>query len=95
VIADGGTRRDGSDRDGRWWHPARWRQPQQSNGGAPSRWSQSACLPGRCGSRTVVRKDRANAAEELGDEDGGVALRLGTVDPLQRCGANLRKRGQE
>jgi hypothetical protein len=29
-------------------------------------------------------------AEELGDEDGGVALSLGAVDPLQRRGASLR-----
>jgi hypothetical protein len=27
-------------------------------------------------------KDRADAAEELGDEDGGLALRLGAIDPL-------------
>ena len=42
-----------------------------------------------------MSKDRANAAEELGDEDGGVALRLGAVDPLQRRGANMRGRGRE
>jgi hypothetical protein len=40
-----------------------------------------------------MRKDRADAAEELGDEDDVVALCLGAVDPLQRCGANLRGRG--
>jgi hypothetical protein len=34
----------------------------------------------------AVRKDRADAAEELGDKDGDVALRLGAVDPLQRTG---------
>jgi hypothetical protein len=28
----------------------------------------------------------ASVVEELGDEDGGVALRLGTVNPLQRVG---------
>lgn len=33
-----------------------------------------------------MRKNRANAAEELGDEDGNMALRLGVVDPLQRHG---------
>jgi hypothetical protein len=37
-----------------------------------------------------MMKDRADAAEELGDEDGGVALRLGIVDPLlHQRGANL------
>jgi hypothetical protein len=40
-----------------------------------------------------MRKGRADAAEDLGDKDGGVALRFGVVDPLHRCGANLR--GQE
>jgi hypothetical protein len=40
-----------------------------------------------------MRKDRADAAEELGDGDDVVALCLGAVDPLQRCGANLRGRG--
>jgi hypothetical protein len=29
-----------------------------------------------------MRRDRADAAEELDDEDSGVAVRLGTVDPL-------------
>jgi hypothetical protein len=37
--------------------------------------------------------DRLRAVEELGDEDGGVALCLGTVNPLQRRGANLHRRG--
>jgi hypothetical protein len=31
-----------------------------------------------------VRKNRVDAAEELGDENGGVALCLDAVDPLQR-----------
>jgi len=34
----------------------------------------------------------AGTSEELGYEDGGVALRLGVVDPLQRREANMRKR---
>jgi hypothetical protein len=29
--------------------------------------------------------------EELDDEDNGVALRIGAVDPLQRCGVNMRR----
>jgi hypothetical protein len=41
----------------------------------------------------MVRKDRADTAEELGDGDDVVALRLGAIDPLQRRGANLRGRG--
>jgi hypothetical protein len=35
----------------------------------------------------------ASVAEELGDEDGGLALHLGVVNPLQ-CGANLPGRGR-
>ena len=34
--------------------------------------------------------DEAGMAEELGDEDGGVALHLGAVDPLQWTGARAR-----
>jgi hypothetical protein len=32
----------------------------------------------------------ANAAEGLDDEDSGVALRLGAVDPIQWRGVNMR-----
>jgi hypothetical protein len=32
----------------------------------------------------------ADAVEELGDKDGGLALRISAVDPLQRHGANMR-----
>jgi hypothetical protein len=49
---------------------------------------------GHCGSGTAVRKGRADSAKELGDEDGGVALRLGAIDPLQRRGVNLHGRGR-
>jgi hypothetical protein len=62
------------------------------DGGAPPWWNQQAGLPGRCGSRAAVRKNRANPAEELGDEDGDMALRLGVVNPLQQRGMNLRRR---
>ena len=48
-----------------------------------------AGLPGCCDLGTVVRKDKADAIEEIGDEDGGVAMRLGAVDPLQQRGANM------
>jgi hypothetical protein len=41
---------------------------------------------GRYNSRAAVGKNRADAAEELGDDDGGVALHLGTVDPLLHAG---------
>jgi hypothetical protein len=34
----------------------------------------------------VVRKDWADVAEELDDEGGDVALRLGAIDPLQQIG---------
>jgi hypothetical protein len=48
--------------------------------------SAVADLLGRCNSRAAVGKNRADAVEELGDEDGGVALHLGTVDPLLSAG---------
>jgi hypothetical protein len=90
VAADGGTRCGGGGRDGRWWHLARRRRLRPSDRGALPRWSQLAGLPRRYGSGTAMRKERADAAEELGDEDGGMALRLGIVDPLpQQHGANL------
>jgi hypothetical protein len=53
--------------------------------------SAATGLPERYGSGIVVRKDRANAAEEPGDENGGVALCLDVVDPLQQHGANLHE----
>jgi hypothetical protein len=45
-------------------------------------------LPGRCGSGTACSEERreAGAAEELGNEDGGVALCFDAIDPLQRVG---------
>jgi hypothetical protein len=42
----------------------------------------------------VVRKDRADATEELGDENGGVALCLDTVDPLQQRGRTSTSEGE-
>jgi hypothetical protein len=45
-------------------------------------------LPGRCGSGTACSEEgrEAGAAEELGNEDGGVALCFDAIDPLQRAG---------
>jgi hypothetical protein len=63
-----------------------WRRPAAVE-------SAVASLLGCYGSGTEMRKGRADGAEDLGDKDGGVALRFGVVDPLHRCGANLR--GQE
>jgi hypothetical protein len=94
ATTDGSTHRNGGCCDSKWWHLTRWRRLRQSDGGAPLRWSQPASLLGRCGSGTAVRKDRGNAAEELGNEDSGVALHLGVIDPLWRCGANLQGRGR-
>ena len=50
---------------------------------APATVESVAGLPRRCGLRMAVGKDTADAAKELGDEDSGVALRLGAVNPLQ------------
>jgi hypothetical protein len=76
VTVDGGTWLDGGGCDSRIEAPR-------------ARWSQLAGLPRHYSSGTAVRKDRADAAEELGDQDGGVALRLGAVDPLpHQRGAN-------
>jgi hypothetical protein len=93
-MADGGTQRGGGGHDNRWRHPARWKRPQQSDGGDSLQWSQPAGLLVRCSLGTAVRKDKADATKELGDEDGGVALRFSAVDPLQRRRANLRWRGR-
>ena len=73
----------------------RCRRLRHSDGGAPPRWSQLAGLPRHCGSGTTVRKDRADTTEELGDEDGSVALRFGAIDPLQWRGVNLCGRRRE
>ena len=54
-----------------------WRRPRQGYLGAMAR--------GR-----GEEGHEAGAAEELGDEDGGVALHLGAVDPLQWTGARAR-----
>ena len=63
-----------------------WRRPATVE-------SAIAGLLGRCSSRTVMRKNRADVAEELGDKDGGVALHFGTIDPLQWCRARARASG--
>jgi hypothetical protein len=75
MIADGDTRRCGGRRAVGWRRPATV--------------ESVAGLPRRCGLRTAVRKDRADAAEELGDEDGGLALRHRSTTAR---GANLRRR---
>jgi hypothetical protein len=36
----------------------------------------------------------AGTAEELGDEDNGVALRLGAIDPLQQAGRIYADEGE-
>jgi hypothetical protein len=64
-----------------------WRRPAAVE-------SAAASLLGCYGSGTAMRKGRADAAEELGDKDGGVALRFGAVDPLHRCGARARGAGR-
>jgi hypothetical protein len=80
AITNGGTRCGGRS-------PARWRRPRQSKGDAPSWWRrpQQAYLGATAWGRGEEGHE-AGAAEELGDEDSGMALHLGAVDPLQRVG---------
>jgi hypothetical protein len=49
---------------------------------------------GHCGSGTAVRKGRANVAEELGDEDGGVALRVTDQHDYTRLSKKIFRRGR-
>jgi hypothetical protein len=71
VTADGDTRRCGGRR-------ASWMEAPR-HGGVRSRTTWTLRL------EDDGKEDRANAAEELGDEDDGLALRLGAIDPLQRA----------
>ena len=85
TTADGGTRCGG----GAWGHGgdgcgSQMEVPRRS--GVSQGRSTWALWLGASG--TAVRKDRRPAQpKELGDEDGGMALRLGAIDPLQRVRA--------